>query len=41
MILNFVVAFLVSRVTAAPPEEIQHIVEDIRVPRGAGQAHAH
>ena len=41
MVLNFVVAFSVSRVTAPPPEHIQHIVEDIRIPRGAGEASAH
>jgi cation/acetate symporter len=34
-LLNFTVATIVSRVTAAPPEHIQHLVEDIRVPRGA------
>jgi cation/acetate symporter len=39
--LNFVVAFAVSRATQAPPEHIQHLVEDIRVPRGAGTATAH
>jgi cation/acetate symporter len=32
-LLNFAVATIVSRVTAAPPEHIQHLVEDIRVPR--------
>ena len=36
MLLNFIVAFAVSKVTAPPPEHIQHLVEDIRVPRGAG-----
>jgi len=41
MILNLVVATAVSMVTAPPPAEIQHIVEDIRIPRGAGAAHAH
>ena len=41
MILNFIVAFTVSRFTAPPPEHIQHIVEDIRVPRGAGAAVDH
>ncbi|ASK35344.1 cation acetate symporter [Alcanivorax sp. N3-2A] len=41
MVLNFVVALAVSRVTAPPPEHIQHIVEDIRVPRGSGAAHQH
>ncbi len=41
MILNFVVAYVVSSMTPPPPAEIQHIVEDIRIPRGAGAAHAH
>lgn len=41
MLLNFVVTIGVSRVTAAPPAEVQQMVEDIRVPRGAGEAHAH
>jgi probable sodium:solute symporter, VC_2705 subfamily len=39
--LNFVVAYVVSRATAAPPEHIQHLVEDIRIPRGAGAAVDH
>lgn len=34
-LLNFVVAFLVSRVTKAPPQRIQALVEDIRVPRAS------
>jgi cation/acetate symporter len=33
--LNFAVAITVSRMTAAPPEYIRDLVEDIRVPRGA------
>ena len=41
MILNFAVAMIVSRLTSEPPEHIQHMVEDIRVPRGAGTAQAH
>lgn len=41
MILNFVVSVAVASVTKAPPEEIQHLIEDIRVPRGAGGAIAH
>ncbi|PAU52968.1 cation acetate symporter [Pseudomonas sp. PIC25] len=41
MIFNFVVAVVVSRLTSAPPEHIQHLVEDIRIPRGAGAAVAH
>jgi len=40
-LLNFLVAWGVSKVTAAPPEHIQHLVEDIRVPKGAGAASAH
>ncbi|ROR29640.1 sodium:solute symporter family protein [Inmirania thermothiophila] len=39
--INFAVAFAVSKVTAPPPEHIQHLVEDIRVPRGAAGAVAH
>ncbi|MEM7054344.1 MAG: cation acetate symporter, partial [Pseudomonadota bacterium] len=41
MLLNFGVAFAVSRLTSAPPQEIQELIEDIRVPRGAGHAHSH
>ena len=40
-LINFAVAIAVSRVTAPPPEHIQHLVEDIRVPRGAGSASGH
>ena len=40
-LVNFTVAFVVSRVTAAPPEDVQHLVEDIRVPAGAGVATGH
>jgi len=40
-VVNFAVAIAVSKVTAAPPEHIQHLVEDIRVPMGAGSAQAH
>ena len=39
--VNFAVAWAVSRVTAPPPEHIQHLVEDVRVPRGAGVATGH
>ncbi len=31
-LVNFIVAFIVSNATAEPPEHIQHLVEDIRVP---------
>jgi cation/acetate symporter len=40
-LLNFITATLVSKVTAAPPEHIQHLVEDIRVPKGAAAAVDH
>ena len=40
-LINFVVAYAVSKVTAAPPENIQHLVEDIRVPKGAAAAVDH
>jgi cation/acetate symporter len=40
-ILNFIAAFVVSRLTAAPPVRIQELVESVRVPRGAGAATAH
>ncbi len=38
---NFAVAFLVSRATAEPPQEIQDLVEAVRTPRGAGGATGH
>jgi cation/acetate symporter len=34
-LLNFLAAWIVSKMTPAPPEHIQHMVEDIRVPQGA------
>ncbi|MEO5619985.1 MAG: sodium:solute symporter family protein [Cypionkella sp.] len=40
-LINFVVAYAVSSVTAAPPQRIQDLVEGIRVPRGAGAAQSH
>ena len=36
--INFIVAFLVSRVTPAPPAEIRDMIEDIRVPGALRQA---
>jgi cation/acetate symporter len=41
MLINFAVTYTVSHLTAPPPEHIQHLVEDIRVPRGAGAASQH
>ncbi|MDH5181619.1 MAG: cation acetate symporter [Gammaproteobacteria bacterium] len=39
--INFAVAMVVSRITPPPPDHIQHLVEDIRVPRGAAGATGH
>ncbi|MEM6809048.1 MAG: sodium:solute symporter family protein [Pseudomonadota bacterium] len=40
-IVNFSVAYAVSATTARPPEHIQDLVEEIRVPGGAGGATGH
>jgi cation/acetate symporter len=37
MIIHFVVGFVVSRSTKEPPQDIQEMVENIRIPRGAGE----
>jgi cation/acetate symporter len=39
--INFAVAFSVASVTAAPPQEIQDLVESVRYPKGAGMATDH
>lgn len=41
MLVNFVVAFAVSKVTKEVPENVQEIVEQIRYPKGAGEAQVH
>ena len=35
---NFLVAYIVSKMTPECPEHIQHLVEDVRTPRGAAKA---
>ena len=40
MVLNIAVALTVSRLTAPPPSYIRDLVNDIRIPAGAGIAHA-
>ena len=40
-LLNFVTAFVVSNMTAPVPDDIRHMVEDIRFPKGAGEAQDH
>ncbi|MCV6630644.1 MAG: cation acetate symporter [Flavobacteriaceae bacterium] len=41
MIVNLVVSLVVSRLTPPPPADVQEIVENIRIPSGAGEAQAH
>ncbi|MDX5326329.1 MAG: cation acetate symporter, partial [Bacteroidota bacterium] len=41
MIINFIVAIVISRLTSPPPTDVQDLVEEIRIPRGAGEAHNH
>ncbi|MEC7940432.1 MAG: sodium:solute symporter family protein [Pseudomonadota bacterium] len=41
MCLNFVVSIAVNKVTAEVPQDVQEMVENIRYPKGAGQAHDH
>ncbi len=41
MIVNFMVALAVNYFYPDPPKEVQELVEDIRIPRGAGAAHTH
>ena len=40
-IINFIVAFTVSSMGKAPPQEVQDLVESVRYPRGAGTATGH
>ncbi|WP_291013259.1 sodium:solute symporter family protein [Hydrogenophaga sp.] len=40
-ITNFVVAFLVNKMTAPAPKHIQELVESVRIPRGSGAATGH
>jgi cation/acetate symporter len=41
MIVNVVVSVVVSRLTAPPPANVVEIVENIRIPSGAGEASNH
>ena len=40
-IVNFIVAFIVCKVTAPTPQYVQDLVESIRIPKGAGAATGH
>jgi cation/acetate symporter len=41
MLLNFVAAFTVSSLTKAPPEHVQAMIKNIRIPREANKAQSH
>jgi len=41
MLLNFMVSITIMKFTKAPPKEVQEIVENIRIPSGAGDASKH
>jgi cation/acetate symporter len=41
MVVNMIIAIMVSRMTSPPPKDVQDIVEDIRFPKGAGKAVQH
>ncbi|MDA8019019.1 MAG: cation acetate symporter [Thermoanaerobaculia bacterium] len=41
MLINLFTTLVVSRLTPPPPEEIQEMVENVRVPRGAGATRSH
>lgn len=41
MVINFIVAIVVSKMSPAVPQEVQEIVENVRVPKGAGAAIDH
>ncbi|GIW35766.1 sodium:solute symporter family protein [Meiothermus sp.] len=41
MVLNLVITYFVSRMTPEPPKDVQELVESVRIPRGAKDAHYH
>lgn len=41
MFVNFAVSLIISKFTPAPPADVQEMVENIRIPRGAGAAVDH
>ena len=38
MTINFIISIIISRFTPSPPNDVQEIVENIRIPSGAGKA---
>ncbi|WP_055436787.1 sodium:solute symporter family protein [Lacinutrix algicola] len=41
MTVNIVISLIVSRMTPEPPQDVQDMVESIRIPSGAGEAQDH
>ncbi|MEL6561165.1 MAG: sodium:solute symporter family protein [Bacteroidota bacterium] len=41
MVINFAVSLIINKFTQAPPQDVQEIVENIRIPSGAGEAIDH
>ena len=41
MLLNFIVSIVVMKFTKAPPQEVQDMIENIRIPSGVGEASDH
>jgi cation/acetate symporter len=41
MLLNFAVCYLVSLFTPPPPQHVQDLIQEIRIPKGAGAAQDH
>jgi len=41
MVINIVVCYVVSKMTPPPPQHVQEIIQEIRIPRGAGKAQEH
>ncbi|MEZ4970339.1 MAG: sodium:solute symporter family protein [Flavobacteriaceae bacterium] len=41
MVVNFIVALVINKFTPEPPKNVQEIVENIRIPSGAGKAVEH
>lgn len=41
MFLNVIVCYAVSLATPPPPQHVQDLIQEIRIPKGAGEAHDH
>ncbi|GMQ28911.1 sodium:solute symporter family protein [Algoriphagus confluentis] len=41
MLINFSCCYLISKLTPPPPGHVQDLIQEIRIPKGAGQAHDH